>query len=263
MTHRPPDARPPQADRADRADASRARAPLAWAWAWAWAWAVIALAALGGGCDAQRVEPARLRVIHALPDAPEIDIAINGEAVARHVEYPYAITGFTTAPGPQRVQAFRVGQDSPVADVRLVLDQGQRATVTLGGPIRDDRGMRARVWPERSLPPREGFFWARVYRLSREPERVDVVFRGPVVDAAPALRQESVSADLQLPAGQYRVEVFRAGTRQAVAILESAAFVSGGRYAVVIAGEPEGSPGRSLGPGRNAPTDPDVRVYRD
>lgn len=246
MIKRPIDAKAPRTDRA------RARALLA-----------LLCAALGAGCDAQRIEPARLRVLHALPDAPEIDIAINGQAVARHVEYPYAVTGFTTAPGPQRVQAFRVGQDRPVADVRLVLDQGQRATVTLGGPLRDDRGMRARVWPERQLPPREGFFWARVYRLSQEPERVDVVFRGPVIDAAPSLRRESVSTDLQLPAGTYRLEVFRAGTREAVAILETAEFVSGGRYAVVIAGEPDGSPGRSLGPGRSAPTDPDVRVYRD
>ena len=58
---------------------------------------------------------ARVRVIHASPDAPAVDVFVDGQAALRNVEYP-AISGYMEVPaGVHRVAVAPAGQGEAAA----------------------------------------------------------------------------------------------------------------------------------------------------
>jgi hypothetical protein len=73
---------------------------------------------------------AKVRVIHASPDAPAVDVYVDGTAVLTNVPYK-AISGYLeVAAGAHNIQVFATGTTtSPVIDVTPTLTDGTIYTI--------------------------------------------------------------------------------------------------------------------------------------
>jgi hypothetical protein len=146
---------------------------------------VLLALALGGsasGCDAN--EPAgegRVRVVHAVPDVPEVDVLLDGTEVAGGVSYLEA-TSYQDAPAGIRAIQIRaagtsaalVSSDVPVADAAdyTVIAGGLEASIE---PIvlEDDNSL-----------PAAGHAKLRTIHLGPSAPAVDLYFTTPGADLA-------------------------------------------------------------------------------
>lgn len=82
--------------------------------------------------------PAELRVAHLSPDAPNVDVWVDGEVVLPNVPYQ-AVSGYLPVPpGSYRVQVTPAGATEPVViDATLPLTSGVSYTVAATGLLAD------------------------------------------------------------------------------------------------------------------------------
>jgi hypothetical protein len=209
--------------------------------------AVLAVAAgLSGGDASAQSGDARLRVLHASPDAPAVDVYLDGSEAVGDLAFG-SVTDYVPVPaGAHAVQVFPSsanGSGTPVIDVpTLTLDAGKDYTVAAVGKLADIEPL---VLVDNNGAPAAGNAHIRVVHASPDAPNVDIFAAGAGV-VVPDLAFKEASAYLPLPAGSYDLEVRGAGSQTAVLSLPDTQLDAGKVYTAFAIGLAAGDPALSV-----------------
>lgn len=176
---------------------------------------------------------ARVRVIHASPDAPAVDVWVQSTPAFTNVGFGKP-TAFAALPaGTYNVQVVPAGLQAPVViDADLTLAAGTDYTVIATNFLASITPI---ILTASGGGPAAGNAWVRFFHGSPDAPAVDIaVAGGPVLFGNVAFQQ---SADyLEVPAGVYDLEVRVAGTSTVALSLPGVALADGGVYTAYAVG---------------------------
>lgn len=150
----------------------------------------------------------RVRVLHASPDAPSVDVWANGDVLFSDVEFG-ELTDFLEVPrGMYNIQVVPTGMMDPVViDADLNLWRFRDYTVVATGFLDEIEPL---VIPDGRLIPR-GQASVRFVHASPDAPAVDIaVADGPILFEDIEFRE--IGHYMHVPAGEYDLEVRVAGT---------------------------------------------------
>lgn len=181
-------------------------------------------------------QSAMLRVVHASPDAPAVDVYLNDQRAIQNLRFSEA-TDYAMVPGGSyRVRVFPAGTGpggTAVIDANVNLQGGGAYTVVAANTV-------ARIEPlviaDNLARPAAGKAHIRVIHASPDAPNVDVAIAGGPV----AFRNAPFKAATDytpVDAGSYRFEVRPAGTTQAVLTTPALDLMPGGIYTAIALGQ--------------------------
>jgi hypothetical protein len=162
---------------------------------------------------------ARLRVVHASPDAPAVDVLVDDAAALSNVEYLTASDYVELADGAHNVKVNAAGTSTTVIDADVDLADGTDYTVIASGLL---EAIQPIVLEDDNSTPAAGTARVRAIHGAPSAPAVDVYVTAPGADleaASPALSNVAFGAVadyLEVPAGDYQVRVTPAGTKTVV-----------------------------------------------
>lgn len=201
------------------------------------------LASIGlAGCGDNNSDEAQVRVFHASPDAPNVDVLVDQGRVLEDVPYTAASDFLPVPAGTRHIAVNITGTDTTVIDVRLDLEDDVDYLVVAAGKAASIAPIVATC--DRTDPP-EGSARVRVLHSAASAPAVDVYVTAPdqgIEDAQPVLSAvpfRAISDYLTIPGGAYDVRVTVAGTKT-VAIEALNLAVPAGTVATVAALDEKG-----------------------
>jgi hypothetical protein len=162
-------------------------------------------------------DEAFVRVVHASPDAPNVDIWVDGEVALSDVPFT-AVSDYLALPaGDHGVAVSATGSTDPVLEADLTLVAGTSYTVAAIGPLADISA--AVLTDDRATA--DGQAKLRVFHASPSaPASVDVaVTGGPVL--VEGLAYPEATDYLTVDPGTYALEIRAAGETDAALTLEA------------------------------------------
>jgi hypothetical protein len=200
-----------------------------------------ALVMTGSGSSAQAGD-ARIRVLHAVPDAPAVDVYLNDAEAIGDLAFN-EITGYTSVPsGNYSVKVYPSsanGSGTPVIDVpSLALAAGQDYTIAAVGTLATIEPL---VLEDNNTAPAAGKTHIRVVHASPDAPNVDIFATGAGV-VVPNLAFKANSGYLPLDAGTYDLQVRVAGTETVAVDLPDTALAAGTIYTAFAVGLADGQP---------------------
>lgn len=150
---------------------------------------------------------ARVRVVHASPDAPNVDVWVDGETVLTDVPFG-AVSDYLTVPaGTYNIQVTATGDTTPVIEADLEFVGGTSTTIAAYGLLAD---ISAAVFADDTTIA-DGQAKLRAIHLSPgAPASVDIAVQGGDV-VVPGLAYPEASGYLALDPGDYPLEIRAAG----------------------------------------------------
>ena len=193
---------------------------------------------------AQQADTARVRVVHASPDAPAVDVYLNDAKAISNLAYK-ASSDFAAVPANSyAVKVTAAGGTDAVISATLPLEAGKSYTVVAVGQLAN---IAAQVLVDDTSDLASGKARLRVVHASPNTPGVDVaVTGGPVL--INNLAFPNASDNLDVDAGTYNVEVRPAGTTTAALSAPGLALEAGKYYTVIAVGLLGGSPALELLP---------------
>jgi hypothetical protein len=180
-----------------------------------------------------------LRVIHASPDAPNVDVYVNGARVVRNLRYGRVSAYITVKPGEAQVQVVRAGRSlsrGPVViDQKVTLEVGKAYTVAAAGKLAEIKPF---VYADDWDAPGKGQARLRVIHLSPDAPAIDVVAtpQGATESAKVVTNAAFGEASdyVTLNSGGWNFDVKVAGTENTALLLDGMT-VAEGRVSTVFA----------------------------
>lgn len=175
-------------------------------------------------------ETAQVRVVHASPDAPSVDVYVDGNRVLSGVEFFTASDYLDLSPGEHRFQVTPAGEaaDAAVIDTTATLEAGTAYTVAATGLLED---ISASINVDDLSAPADGQAKVKVYHFSPDAPAVDVKVQGGDTLIS-SLAFPDGSDYLEVPAGTYDLVVTPAGADDVVLDLSGTALAAGNIYSV-------------------------------
>ncbi len=178
---------------------------------------------------------ALVRVAHLSPDAPAVDVLVNGQRAITGLAFG-EVTPYIPLPASRiQVQVVPAGQDGPVViQAELDLRAGAYYTVAATGFLAN---IRPQVYQDllAGFFPRADQARIRVVHASPDAPAVDVAVKGGSVLFA-GLPFPRASQYLVVPAGRYDLEVRAAGTTTVALELPGVVLEPGRTYTVFAVG---------------------------
>lgn len=172
--------------------------------------------------------PPELRVFHASPDAPPVNVIVNGSEVASNVDHPVRSGLLQVARSTQvDIEAILPGDDAIMIDESLTLDRRTEYTAIAVGDVAAPISALVVANPSSVAIP-AGKFRAQVVHVAPDAPPVDVYVTtfdadlaaakpiNQVVDPLAPLAYQGSTAQLDVPAGDYQIRVTVAGDPAAV-----------------------------------------------
>ncbi|WP_343772048.1 DUF4397 domain-containing protein [Natronoarchaeum mannanilyticum] len=151
-------------------------------------------------------EMGQLRAAHMSPDAPNVDVYVDGDAVLEDVPYRAVSDYLELATGSHDVMITAAGdQDTVVFDETIELSDGAYSAVALGELAEENQSFAVELYEDDLSDPGE---MARVRLVHTSPDApaVDVTLHG----SGDALYEDvafAEAATAEVPAGSYTLEV--------------------------------------------------------
>jgi hypothetical protein len=186
--------------------------------------------ALGIGEDGN----ACVNVIHASPDAPAVDVYVDGQKALENLGFG-AASGWVALPaGEHRVQVTATGTaaDAAVIDATLELTEGAAYEVAAIGVVAE---ISAAVNQVNLSVPADDSARVRVIHASPDAPAVDIALKGGDV-LVPNLAFPDASDYLTVPGGTYDLEVRVAGAMDVALDLPGVELEAGKVYSVYAIG---------------------------
>ena len=210
---------------------------------------LLLVGALAGACsDDDNTGPvgeARLRVVHASPDAPDVDVLVDETAVLSDVPYLTASDYLEVSAGERNLKVNAAGTATSVIDADVTLSDGSDYTVIASGPAASVAPI---VLEDDNAEPAAGTARVRAIHGAPGAPTVDIYVTAPGAD----LEQETpvlsgvefgdVADYIEAPAGDYQVRVTPAGTTTVV-IDSGTLTLSSGQVRTIIAVDATGGGG--------------------
>jgi hypothetical protein len=193
---------------------------------------VTATAALAAG------EP-RVRVVHASPDAPAVDVWVEGSIAFSNAPFKGITDYASLAPGTFNVKVVPTGATEPVViDANLTLEANTDYTVVAVGQLADIEPL---VLIDNNSAPAAGKAHVRFVHASPDAPAVDIaVAGGPVLFANVPFK--SVGDYLPVDAGTYDLEARLAGTDTVALSVPGVMLEEGTVYTIFAMGLAGGEP---------------------
>ncbi|MTH51850.1 DUF4397 domain-containing protein [Bacillus mangrovi] len=190
--------------------------------------------------SAAQSKEAMVRIVHASPDAPAVDVAVNGDVVVEGAEFK-AATDFMAVPaGEHKVEIFAAGtadEGKPVISADLTVEAGKMYTAAA---INTLDNLELKVLNDDTMTT-NGKSKVRVGHFSPDAPAVDVGIKGE--DALFAGAEFSgVTEYMEVDPGSYDLEVRPAGTMDSVLDLSGTELKENMTYTVLAVGFLEKEP---------------------
>ena len=205
---------------------------------------IAVIGALGLVSTASAQAEARIRVLHASPDAPAVDVYLDGSEAISDLAFD-EITDYVSVPaGSHTVEVFPAAADGTgdaviTADVTLSADTDY--TVAAVGALAEIEPL---VLVDDNSAPPAGQVKVRFVHASPDAPAVDIFAEGVGVVVSGAAFKDA-SEYLAVPALTYNLEVRAAGTETAALALPGIALEGGNVYSAFAVGLLEGEPALS------------------
>lgn len=200
------------------------------------------------GCDSNDnpVAPtpqARVMAVHASPDAPAVDLVVDGTVAGTGLAFPNNTPYLNVPAGTRNVKVNVAGTTTTVINANLPVSGGTSYTVFASDVVAN---IGAVVLTDDLTAPASGKAHVRFVHLSPDAPAVDVAVQGgPVVFANKAFRE--YSAFTPVDGGTYNLEVRVAGTSTVALPLNNITLQAGKIYTVFAKGLLGGSGAQALG----------------
>jgi hypothetical protein len=215
--------------------------------------AVLALAstALVACDDDDATGPANVagvRVVHASPNAPNVDVLVDNTTALTNVAYRAASGFLEVDAGTRRLRVNATGTTTTVIDANVPLVAGASYTVLATGLL---AGIQPVVAQDNLTDPAAGQVKLRVIHAAPAAAGVDVYATAPGADinaATPVLTNvgfRAVSDYLSVPAGTYQLRVTPTGTKTVA--IDATVTLTAGQIRTVVATDAPGG-GAPLAP---------------
>jgi hypothetical protein len=178
---------------------------------------------------------AMVRVLHASPDAPAVDIWVDGAKTLSNVPFKTLSSYLSLPAGSHKILVVATGTTSPaVIDATPKFEAGKKYTVAAIGFLAD---IKPAVFVDNGKAV-DGSAKLRVVHLSPDAPAVDVALKGQAPADAPVKNLEFPDATgyLTLPPASYDFEVRLAGTSTVALPLDGVALAGGTNYTVFAVG---------------------------
>ncbi len=200
-----------------------------------------------GGNAIPDPERARVRAVHASPDAPAVDILVNGGVAFANVPFRAISDYALLPPGTYNIQVVPAGATTPVViDANVTVAAGKDYTVAATGQLASIAPL---VLVDDNSAPAAGNAHVRFIHLSPNAPAVDIAVAGggPVIFANVAFGE--VGTYTPVPAGTYNLEVRLAGTTTVVLPIPGVTLAAGKVYTAYAFGLVGGTGDQALGAG--------------
>ena len=180
------------------------------------------------------VENANVRVAHLSPNAPNVDVWLDGKVVAALTNVPFkTVSAYLQIPvGKHDIAVYATGTTTgPVIDVKGLNLEKKNYTVGAIGLI---SAIKAQIYID-DLTTNATKARVRVIHASPDAPAVDVAVQGGAV-VVPNLAYPSATGYLELDAGAYPLEIRAAGMMAAVFKFSTPALEAGKVYTVFAIG---------------------------
>jgi hypothetical protein len=187
---------------------------------------------------------ARLRVMHAVPKGPAVDLRLDDALFFANISYRGNTGYLYAAPGQHTLRVMPGGSNTPLTETSLTLDPGRDYTVVALGPPEQ---LQLPGFQDDNVAPAAGQVRVNVIHAAlNAPATLDVCLAGRDCPfGAVAFKQKS--STISLEAGTYTLEVIEAGRRDVVLNnTPNVRFEAGGIYTLMIMGIKDGDPGLQL-----------------
>jgi hypothetical protein len=162
---------------------------------------------------------ARVRVVHASPDAPDVDVLVDDAEVLGDVPYLTASDYLDTPAGDQNLEVNAAGTATTLIDTDVSLVDGTDYTVIASGLV---EAIEPIVLQDDNSAPAAGTARVRAIHGAPGAPAVDIYVTAPGADletTIPLLANVEfgdVADYIEAPAGDYQVRVTPAGTKTVV-----------------------------------------------
>ena len=183
---------------------------------------------------------AMVRVIHASPDAPAVDVYVDGEAVVEGAEYKQATDYMALPAGDHEIEVFPAGENGegePVISQSVTLEEGMKYSAAAVGKLDG-----ISLWAlGDDMEASEGKAKVRVVHASPDAPNVDVAVKdGDVLFSDVAFKSTSDYAEVDPMTVD--LEVRPAGSEDVVLEIPGVELKEGYVYSVYAIGLVEGEP---------------------
>jgi hypothetical protein len=188
-------------------------------------------------------------VVHASPDAPNVDVRINNAVALTNVAYPTNSPYTAVDAGNANFKISPAGTTTYVIDATVPLEANKYYSVFA---IDSVSKIKAAVVMDNLTTPATGKSHVRFFHFSPNAPAVDIaVTDGPVVFSNRRFNDQATTASLAnftpLDAGTYNLEVRLAGTNTVVLPLPNITLTAGKIYTVFAKGFVGGTGVQALG----------------
>jgi len=162
------------------------------------------------------VATAQLRVVHASPDAPNVDVLVDDAAALTNVPFKAASEYLSVPSGARNLKVRAAGTSTVVIDQNATVVEGRAYTVLATGRVASIAPL---VLEDDLTNPASGNIRLRLVHASPTAGNVDIYVTSTTADLAmttPTLSNvtfRAASSYLEVPAGTYRVRITPSGTK--------------------------------------------------
>lgn len=178
---------------------------------------------------------ARVRILHASPDAPAVDIYVNGAEAVSDLAFSEITDYLELDPGSYDVAVYPAsagGSGDPVIEATVTLAASTDYTVAAAGALASIEPV---VLTDDNSKPAAGQAHVRFVHLSPDAPAVDIAAAGAGV-VIPNTAFKSAASYLPLPAATYDLDVRVAGTGTSALAVPGVALEGGKVYSVFALG---------------------------
>ncbi|WP_231554233.1 DUF4397 domain-containing protein [Halobellus rufus] len=163
---------------------------------------------------------ALVRVVHASPDAPNVDIYVDDESVLTDVAFRTVSEYLPLAAGSYQVRVTAAGDEETVVfDEEVSLSADSATTMAAIGEL-EAESFEVRAIEDDVSAPAEGESRVRAFHASPDAPAVDVAVEGEDEPLISELEFGAASEYATVPADAYTLEVRAAGETEAVATFD-------------------------------------------
>ncbi len=174
-----------------------------------------------GACSSSDHDRTNLRVLHASPDAPAVDILLDGNKIVSNAPFKAATAFNRIDSGKRNIKVNAAGTSTTVIDATPTLLKDRFYTVIAANNL---AAIEPIVIDEDGIAPAAGKLKVRVVHGAPKAPNVDVYVTAPADDIAPAgvaptlsnVPFKTVSSTLEVDAATYRIRVTPAGAKTVV-----------------------------------------------
>ncbi len=189
------------------------------------------------------------RVAHLSPDAPNVDIYVDGEQVREGIPYGTVTDYRDLPPGTYTIQVVPTGEDPSEAVLEETVEAGDEdptidgLLAVIGEVVAENQPLEALFLDDDNSPVDSGTARIRVLHASPDAPAVDVV-AGETGDALFENVAFGESGYTEVPEGEYTLVIYPAGDRETSVFEVDVSLAGGTVYSAFAIGylEPENAP---------------------